>query len=231
MNFKAKYKGAIWYAVIAVVVLFLDQLTKTLVANSSGVAGLGEPPTHLFWIIPSFIEITYCENKNGAMGIFRNLPNKDLVFTILTAVILVCIFVYLFLSKKKKSVWLKITLALIISGAIGNFIDRLTTVYVRDFIHVILPFGKDKDFFPYIFNVADMALVVGAIMLIVHLLFLDKDALFASKKKREAAENAENAERGQGGEDEGIISGGEEVGETLDDDAPKPKNLRINKDE
>ena len=74
------------------------------------------------------------------------------------------------------------TLALILSGAIGNFIDRMTLTYVRDMIHVIIDFGKGE-IFPYIFNVADMALVVGAIMLIVHLLFLDKDALFRSHKK------------------------------------------------
>ena len=50
-------------------------------------------------------------------------------------------------------------------------------------IHVIINIGG-KEYFPYIFNVADMALVVGAIMLILDILFIDKDALIMTKKRR-----------------------------------------------
>lgn len=171
-----------WYIVIFIALLLADQATKILVASFSGFAGQGGIH-HVCWIIDGFIEISYCENTNGAMGLFANLPNSQIIFIITTVVILAGITAYLIFSKKKRSVWLNVTLSLIISGALGNFIDRLTTVYVRDFIHVILPFGPNGDLFPYIFNVADMALVVGAIMLVVHLLFLDKDALFRRKKK------------------------------------------------
>ncbi|MBR1867985.1 MAG: signal peptidase II [Clostridia bacterium] len=177
-----------WYIVIFIAVLLTDQITKILVAAFSGFAGQGGIH-HVFWVIDGFIEISYCENTNGAMGLFANLPHSQIIFIITTVVILAGIAAYLIFSKKKRSVWLNLTLSLIIAGAIGNFIDRLTTVYVRDFIHVILPFGKNGDFFPYIFNVADIALVVGAIMLVIHLLFLDKDALFRKKKKAENAKD------------------------------------------
>ena len=54
-------------------------------------------------------------------------------------------------------------------------------------IHVIIEING-KEYFPYIFNVADIALVVGAIMLIVDMLFIGKDAVFMSKKRRAAIE-------------------------------------------
>ncbi|MBQ7642563.1 MAG: signal peptidase II [Clostridia bacterium] len=184
-----------WYAVIFFLVVLVDQITKILVAAFSGVAGTGASPVHEFWIIDNFIEVSYCENKSGAMGLFRNLPYSQEIFLIFTVLILGGIIAYMIFSKKKRGKWLNITLALILSGAIGNFIDRIALVYVRDFIHVILPFGKNGDFFPYIFNIADSALVVGAIMFVVYLLFIDKDAIFrSSKKAKEGGENKENAD-------------------------------------
>ena len=173
-----------WYAVIFCAVLLLDQITKILVAAFSGAAGAGGAPVHEFWIIDDFIEIAYCENKSGAMGLFAKLPYSQEIFLVVTVLILGGIISYLLLSRKKRGKWLNVTLSLVLSGAVGNFIDRIFTVYVRDFIHVILPFGKDGDFFPYIFNVADMALVIGAIMLVVYLLFIDKDALFKKSARK-----------------------------------------------
>ena len=112
-------------------------------------------------------------------------------------IILAGITVYLFLSKNRGK-WLNTAIALIISGAIGNFIDRLFTDggYVRDMIHVIIDFGNGE-IFPYIFNVADISLVVGAIMLIIEILFINKDAVFMTKKRREKLERrqAEAAEK------------------------------------
>ena len=67
-------------------------------------------------------------------------------------------------------------------------------------IHTIINIGGNE-IFPYIFNVADMALVVGAIMLLLDILFIDKEALFRSAKKSkkdeekiESVENTENTE-------------------------------------
>ena len=88
-------------------------------------------------------------------------------------------------GNKRGSKWLNVTIAIIIAGALGNFIDRLALKGVRDFIYVT--------FFAN-FNVADIAITVGAIMLVVYVLFLDKDALFKIKKKDGAGENKdENA--------------------------------------
>lgn len=188
-----------WYAVIAILVLILDQVTKVAVAAASGrIPGtLGNEKVLVKKLIDGFLEIEYCENNNGMMGIFSFLNNGRLVFIVATVIILAGITVYLFLSKNRGK-WLNTAIALIISGAIGNFIDRLFTDggYVRDMIHVIIDFGNGE-IFPYIFNVADISLVVGAIMLIIEILFINKDAVFMTKKRREKIERrqAEAAEK------------------------------------
>ena len=172
-----------WCAVLCVLLLLLDQISKIYVAGKSGIYGAANGQTvTVKELIEGFLNIDYCENEDGMMGIFRNLPNSRLIFIIATVVILAGIFVYLFVSKNRGK-WLNAALALIISGALGNFIDRIFLGYVRDMIHVIINIGG-KEYFPYIFNVADMALVVGAIMLILDILFIDKDALIMTKKRR-----------------------------------------------
>lgn len=172
-----------WCAVLCVLLLLLDQISKIYVAGKSGISGATNGQTvTVKELIEGFLNIDYCENEDGMMGIFRNLPNSRLIFIIATVVILAGIFVYLFVSKNRGK-WLNAALALIISGAFGNFIDRIFLGYVRDMIHVIINIGG-KEYFPYIFNVADMALVVGAIMLILDILFIDKDALIMTKKRR-----------------------------------------------
>ena len=121
------------------------------------------------------------------MGIFAFLRGSNVIFIVATFLVLAGIIAYMIISKNK-SKWLNVSLMLVIGGAVGNLIDRIVTVYVRDFIHVIIKIGG-KEVFPFIFNVADMALVVGAIMLIIYILFLGKDAVFPIKKKTEKTEN------------------------------------------
>ena len=60
-------------------------------------------------LIEGFLNIDYCENEDGMMGIFRNLPNSRLIFIIATVVILAGIFVYLLVSKNNMLVhWWRI---------------------------------------------------------------------------------------------------------------------------
>jgi lipoprotein signal peptidase len=88
-------------------------------------------------------------------------------------------------------------MALVLSGAFGNFIDRILTYseggFVRDMIHTIIKING-KEIFPYIFNVADIALVIGAIMLLLDVLFIDKEAIFRSNKKEVKTENIEESD-------------------------------------
>ena len=184
-----------WYVFIGILILIVDQVSKIVVAGLSGVTpgSLGTDKRLVATLIDGFLEIEYCENNNGMMGIFSFLKDGRIVFIVATVIILGGIIVYLCLSKNRGK-WLNTALAFIISGALGNFIDRIFNNggYVRDMIHVIIEING-KEYFPYIFNVADIALVVGAIMLIVDILFIGKDAVFMTKKRRAAIEKDEAA--------------------------------------
>ncbi|MBR2336916.1 MAG: signal peptidase II [Clostridia bacterium] len=181
-----------WYVVIFIFALLADQVTKLLASYRAG----GVDGVTFKTVIDGFLEFTYYENRDGMMGIFDGLVSREYVFLISTSVILIGIFIYLGLSKNRNK-WRNVTVALILAGAFGNFIDRILNfsdgAYVRDMIHVIIKIGG-KEYFPYIFNVADMALVIGAIMLIVDLLFIDKDAVFRFKKKSEGGQSVTDKE-------------------------------------
>ena len=153
------------YVLILFGVIFIDQLTKILVASQ----GTGWNVT----IIPEVFSLTYTKNTGAAFSFLSDAEWGQLFFFILTIIILPVLFVvFLKLDNNKK--WLKTTVILIIAGTIGNFIDRLVFKGVTDFIYV--------HFFAN-FNVADIALTVGAIMLIFYFLFLDADCLIPIKKK------------------------------------------------
>ena len=108
--------------------------------------------------------------------------------TIIVLLGVIALTIYCILKKKKVSKWLAIALALIVGGALGNLVDRLSFGYVRDFIFVFY----NTNIFPAIFNVADIALVVGVIMVCIYLLFLDKDAIFKFKKEEKDGKEDNN---------------------------------------
>lgn len=219
-----------WYAVIAILVLILDQVSKAVVAAVSGVTpgSLGNEKVIIKELIDGFLRIEYCENSDGMMGLFSFLGNGRLVFIIATVIILAGITVYMCLSKNRGK-WLNVALAFIISGALGNFIDRIFTNggYVRDMIHVVIEING-KEYFPYIFNVADIALVVGAIMLVLDILFISSDAIFMSKKRREKIENEKRADEEKINEAKRLVKeDGELKAGILPDDEPVGESEKV----
>ena len=153
--------GLILNAVLIIALIAADQITKAL---TDGVMGVE--------IVKDLLYISSTKNTGAAFSMLGNVEWAQTFFLILTVIAVGAGLAYLVLNKKK-SKWLNVSVSFIIGGAIGNFIDRLAFRYVRDFIFVT--------FFAN-FNVADIAITVGAIMLVVYLLFIDKDAVFKSKK-------------------------------------------------
>lgn len=154
------------YALIFFAVVLLDQITKTIVdMNNFNIP-----------VINNLFYITNTRNPGAAFGMMADEPFAMALFYALTAVSLIVLSVYM-VVKKKDSKWLDLSLAFIAAGAVGNFIDRVAFKEVRDFLNVT--------FFAN-FNVADIAVSVGGVMLVVYFLFLDKEAIFKSKKEREA---------------------------------------------
>ena len=142
-----------------ILLVVLDQASKiylTLVNKTS--------PIDLE-VIRGIFRITYTCNDGAAFSI---LKGKRVFFIIMTIIVVFLIVYYLL---KNKVYWVeKYSLLLIISGAVGNLIDRIMYGYVIDFLDFII-FGYD---FP-VFNIADSFITIGAIGLIISILFLNKE--------------------------------------------------------
>ncbi|MPN42302.1 Lipoprotein signal peptidase [bioreactor metagenome] len=118
-------------------------------------------------IIKNFFQFSYLENTGAAFGIFRD---KTIFLAIITFIIAIGILFYLF-KYKPQSLILRLSLAFIISGAIGNLIDRVYYKYVVDFI---LLHYKDMYYFPT-FNVADIFVTMGTALLALYVIKEEKN--------------------------------------------------------
>ena len=150
---------------IAIIIVFLDQLTKWLVVKNMEI---GERIA----IWDPWIGILSHRNRGAAWGM---LEGKMWIFTIVTIAVIVGI-IYFFQTEAKGKPLYQWSLMILLGGAIGNFIDRLFRGEVVDFADTFIPIIKYH--FP-IFNVADMALTVAVVMLFIAV-FVEERAL---KKK------------------------------------------------
>lgn len=124
---------------------------------------LGEKIT----IIDPYLSFLSHRNKGAAWGM---LEGQMWLFYIVTAVVTIGI-IYYFHKEAKGHKLFSISLMLLLGGAIGNFIDRLLSGEVVDFISVLIPIINYD--FP-IFNIADAALSIGVVVLIVHIILDEK---------------------------------------------------------
>ncbi len=126
-------------------------------------------PSYGINVITGCWRFEYVENHNVAFGIGSHLPGKIKQPIIIGVGILALIFLASFLIQSKKSTLLYISGVFIITGALGNLIDRLVNGYVVDFIHWFYN-GFDWP----VFNLADAYVTVGMILLIIEFLFFSK---------------------------------------------------------
>lgn len=154
-----RIKKMIWGIVIIVFCIALDQVTKVI-------ARVSLQPKGSVTIIKNFFKLTYVENRGGAWGAFSGAL---WLFIIITVAALGFMFYLMKDFDLKTNAFYSIGLALVIAGAIGNFIDRVIFKYVTDFLDFYI-FGYD---FP-VFNVADICITIGVFMLIIKLLFFSK---------------------------------------------------------
>ncbi len=142
----------ILYSILALLIIAADQITKLIVS-----------PTTNIKLIPGIINITYHENTGAAFGI---LQNQVSILGIVSVLFCIGLVIYI-LRKKPESTLQKISFMLIFAGAAGNAIDRIFRNGVIDFIETAF-----MDF--PIFNVADIAITIGAILLVVYVIFFEK---------------------------------------------------------
>ncbi|HXK69751.1 MAG: signal peptidase II [Caldisericia bacterium] len=145
-------KNLFWLNILIVfAVIFLDRITKLLVLNLNS-------NLKLF----SFLEIIFVKNEGIVFGLFSN-NNLNNIFIITSIISLIIILTFYRYAKNSPLTYF---LSMILGGAIGNIIDRILYGYVIDFIKV--------DSF-YVFNIADASITVGTILLIIYILFYEKE--------------------------------------------------------
>ena len=115
-------------------------------------------------IIKDHFELRYVQNYGAAFGI---LQEKRIFFIIITSLVILLIIFYLHRNFNSLSNLAKFSISMFLAGAIGNFIDRIRLGYVIDFLRVNLIKSYD---FP-VFNIADMFIVIGTILIVFIVLF------------------------------------------------------------
>lgn len=146
----------LWTILIAIF-LILDQATKIYVRKNLPLGLKNE-------VIPDFFYFTHVENPGAAFGILKNGRYFFIVLTVIICIILIYIMV------KNNNKILRLSISFILSGAIGNWIDRVIRGEVTDFLDFYI-FGYD---YP-VFNVADICINIGTFILFIYILFIYKE--------------------------------------------------------
>lgn len=152
---------AINYIIVLLGVLF-DQYTKKLIEALNGRADID--------VVHGVFSFTYVENRGAAFGMMKG----QRVFFLIIAVVVFAVVSYIFikLPAEKKYLKLNVALAFILSGAIGNMIDRFALGYVRDFIYFYcINFA--------VFNVADIYITCATAFLVILVVFVYKEDDFS----------------------------------------------------
>ena len=152
-----KRKYIIWLIVFCDL-LALDQATKHLIEHSFSLHQIRE-------VIPGLFAITHVQNTGAAFGLLADLPQSATIFVVISLMAIVLILAY-FRWIKEQEVWTPLCLSLVLTGAVGNLIDRFRLGAVVDF----LDFQYSGWHWPA-FNVADASITIGVILLAIKILW------------------------------------------------------------
>lgn len=144
------------YMVIIALLIGIDQLSKIWALNY--LKEVGTIP-----VIENVFHLTYVENRGAAFGM---LQNNQWIFVVVALV--ASVFGVYYLYKKNVNLLGKSAIMMIIAGAVGNAIDRLRLGFVVDYFDF-------RIIWEYVFNVADVFVVVGTILLCIYILFFEDE--------------------------------------------------------
>ena len=156
---------------IAGLIVLLDQATKYIIRSNLAVGEIYRPD---LWIT-QFARIVHWQNTGAAFGMFQSLGN---VFMILSMVVSAAI-IYYYPQVPRQDRLIRLAMALLLGGAVGNLIDRLSQGYVTDFISV--------SEFP-VFNIADASISLGVVVLFFGMWYQEKE----KKALQDSTDGADN---------------------------------------
>jgi len=144
---------------VSAILVLADQVSKTIVVRTMS---LYESVP----VIENFFHFTYITNDGMAFGI--DFPFGYFIFSLVSALLTIFLFWYLW-SARNDSLVIRLGLAMIIAGAVGNLIDRLMLGEVIDFLDFMV-----GNFHWYVFNLADSYVTVGMVLILTDSIFLEK---------------------------------------------------------
>lgn len=150
------------WLMLALAVIVLDQITKALVNTHFAMDE--------YRIVTPFFALVRVHNSGAAFSILADASGWQRGFFIVVALVASVAITY-FLRKHAREPWLAFALALVLGGALGNLIDRVLLGHVVDFLYF-----HYRDFSWPAFNVADIAISCGAIILVADGLFGPREA-------------------------------------------------------
>ena len=170
--------------ILAAVILIADQLTKLFSVGffvekgemlyTGALENVGDSVD----LIPKVFSFTYVLNDGAAFGILKN----QRLFFLITTLIVCGVGIFFLVRMPKKHIVLKLASGFILGGAIGNLVDRVVIGVVRDFLEATFIETVTGYSFP-VFNVADIFVVVGVILLAWYILFIH-DKIYPPKDKK-----------------------------------------------
>src|SRR5437879_8760764 len=156
----SSYRARCVHFFLALLVVLLDRWTKHLVASHIALY------THI-QIIPGFFRLTHTENTGAAFSLFADSPSRWKTALLIAFSLVAMVIVSILLWKQTRPLTMTgIALSLILGGAVGNLWDRLASGRVVDFLLFYV-----KQYQWPVFNMADSAIVVGASLLVLEILF------------------------------------------------------------
>ena len=169
------FQSFIW---LFIVMLTIDIVTKQIVMHSGLQPNAGE---YIDW---GFVHIGYVLNYNAAFGLGTNnhLASR-ILYLVIASLVTIGLIVYLIIKRKETKLFVRASLILVITGAIGNMIDRI--FYAPEY--AVVDWIDFYWFWGYNFNIADSCIVVAAFMLIIYVIVLEVKDVIARRK----AENPE----------------------------------------
>lgn len=158
------------------IIIFISTLVLDIISKYLVVIYIGDQGRYDF--LGGFLRISLVYNKGGVFGILQGYKNMFLVVSI---IVLVIMLAYLFFEKNRTALF-SISMSLIISGAVGNIVDRL--IEGRPGVVDFISLGVDGVYRWPSFNVADAVIIIGAFLLVV--------VFYKEEKRRKTVEESDN---------------------------------------
>lgn len=177
MEISMKKKRICAAIIVCIFLIWLDQAVKAAAIN------LFAGKQHV--LIPGVLTLTYVENRGAAFGMLQG--QMGFFFITTSCMIIFCVYCYIKLLSQPSYRLLRLLCITFMSGAIGNFIDRLFRGYVVDMIH-FMPID-----FP-VFNIADCYITISAAILIIAVFscYKDDDFSFLSPSNKNKNKQGKN---------------------------------------